>query len=351
LETVVLIKLIVLGVLLLFSAFFSGSETALFSLGSVRLEKLKESGHPKAGVIGNLLERPRRLLISILLGNELVNITASAIAASICISLLGTNGKWVAIAVMTPLILTVGEIVPKATAIYRAEEFSRVVARPLTVFAQAIFPVRWVIRRIVDGVLKVFGSHTETHDSIFREEEIRDLVDVGHQEGVLEKQERELIHRVFRFGDTIVASVMTPKAQIFSLPLQQDADEILAEVKEEQYSRVPIYSGKRTNIVGILNRKDLLTLALRGKEHDKDNIRRFLRPPHFVPQSKKIAELLREFQKHKTYMAIVVDEYGHCIGLVTVEDLLEEIFGEIYDETDAPPPESAFPGRPTFHRP
>ncbi len=334
-ETVILIKLIVLAVLLLLSAFFSGSETALFSLGSVRLEKLKESGHPKAKVIETLLERPRRLLISILLGNELVNITASAVAASICISMLGDSGKWVAIAVMIPLLLTFGEILPKTTAIYRSEQCSRVVAGPLSFFARAVFPIRWIIGKIVDGVLRVFGSQAETQESIFREEEIRDLVDVGHQEGVLEKQERELIHKVFRFGDTIVASVMTPKGAVFSLPLQLDPTELLAEVRKERYSRVPIYSGEKNNIVGILNTKDLLALSLERGEGEKINIHRLLRPPHFVPPSKKIDELLRECQKQRIHMAIVVNEYGHCTGLVTVEDLLEEIFGEIYDEYDA----------------
>jgi putative hemolysin len=309
LEPVILIKLILLGVLLVLSAFFSGSETALFSLGSVRLEKL-------------------------LLGNELVNITASAVAASICISILGDGGKWVAIAVMIPLLLTFGEILPKTTAIYRSEGFSRMVATPLSFFAQVVFPVRWIIRKIVDGVLRVFGSQAEAQESIFREEEIRDLVDVGHQEGVLEKQERELIHRVFRFGDTIVASVMTPKGAVFSLPLQLNPTELLAEVRKERYSRVPIYSGEKNNIVGILNTKDLVALSLERGHDQKMTIHGLLRPPYFVPPSKKIDELLRECQKQRIHMAIVVNEYGHSIGLVTVEDLLEEIFGEIYDESD-----------------
>jgi len=169
LENLVLVKIILIFILLGFSAFFSGSETALFSLGSVKLFKLKESKHPKAVLIDKLLGNPRRLLISILVGNECINISASALAASLCISLVGFQGKWLAIAVMTPLILLFGEVLPKTIAVSHSEKFSFFVARPIDLFARIIFPLRWTLRRIVDALTALFGPREEKNENIFYE--------------------------------------------------------------------------------------------------------------------------------------------------------------------------------------
>ena len=188
-ESLVLIKIILIVILLCFSAFFSGSETALFSLGSVKLFKFKESKHPKESLVYKLLENPRRLLISILVGNECINISASALAASLCISLVGFQGKWIAIAIMTPLILLFGEVLPKTIAVSYNEKFSFFVARPLDLFSGVILPLRWAIRRIVDSnSCSVLASRHENQSTIFYERELKDLIDAGHKEGYLKRR-------------------------------------------------------------------------------------------------------------------------------------------------------------------
>jgi len=330
LELIILVKIILIFILLCFSAFFSGSETALFSLGSVKLFQLKESNHPKASLIQELLEKPRRLLISILIGNESINITASALVASLCISLAGTQGKWLAIAIMTPLILIFGEVIPKTIAVSYSEKSSLLVAKPISIFVRIIFPIRWIIRIVVDRLTSLLGKQEEKEESIFFEEEFKELVEVGHKEGIIEKEEREMIHKILKFGDTLVSSIMTPRSDMFSLPYDSDIDHIIREINENHFSRIPIYKHEKNNIIGVLNAKDLLTL--RNKQ--ATTIISIIRKPYFVPKGKKIQEVLNEFQDKKIHLALVVNEYGSVIGLVTMEDLLEELFGEIYDEFD-----------------
>ena len=332
-EILFLAKIIFIFILLCFSAFFSGSETALFSLGSIKLFQLKESNHPKAPLIQELLEKPRRLLISILVGNECINITASAIAASLCISLFGNQGKWIALAIMTPLILLFGEVLPKTIAVSNSKNFSLWVAKPISIFSKVIFPVRWIIRRVVDRIVLLFGKKKKREESIFFEEEFKELVEVGHQEGILEKEEREMIHKILRFGDTVVSSIMTPRSDMFTLPYDSDIDYIIKEVKDNHFSRIPIYKQEKNNIVGILNAKDLLTLTNK-QDSDSTTIPSIIRQPYLVPKDKKVQEVFREFQERNIHLALVVNENGSVIGLFTMEDLLEELFGEIYDEFD-----------------
>ena len=333
-ESLVLVKIIFILVLLCFSAFFSGSETALFSLGSVKLFKLKESKHPKATLIDKLLTNPRRLLISILVGNECINISASALAASLCISLVGFQGKWIAIAVMTPLILLFGEVLPKTIAVTYNEKFSFFVARPLDLFARIIFPLRWTIRRIVDAALSLFSTEYESKSTIFYEKELKELIDVGHKEGVLEKGERALIHNILKFNDTPVFSIMTPYSIMFTLSHDLSINQAIKQAKKHPYSRIPVYKKEKKNIIGILNVKDLLAMHFKpdGKATSIESV---LRSPHFVSQDKRIHIVLKEFQEKKVHLALVVNRAKRVVGLITIEDVLEELFGEIYDEFDA----------------
>jgi len=333
LELLFLVKIILIFILLCLSAFFSGSETALFSLGPIKLFQLKESSHPKASLVQELLQKPRRLLISIIVGNEFINITASALAASLCISLVGDQGKWIAIVIMTPLILLFVEILPKTIAVSNSEKISLWVAKPISIFAAAIFPVRWIIRKVVDRIASHFDQHKEREESIFFEEEFKELVEVGHKEGILEKEERKMIHKILKFGDTVVSSIMIPRSDMFTLPYDSDIDYTIKEVKDNHFSRVPIYKQEKNNIIGVLNAKDLLTL--RNKQDTAiTSILSIIRQPYFVPKDKKIQEVFNEFQEKKVHLALVVNEKGNVIGLFTMEDLLEELFGEIYDEFD-----------------
>ena len=333
-EISVLIKIILIFILLCFSAFFSGSETALFSLGSVKLFKFKESKHPKELLIYKLLENPRRLLISILVGNECINISASALAASLCISLVGFQGKWLAIAVMTPLILLFGEVLPKTIAVSHSEKFSFFVARPIDLFARIIFPLRWTLRRIVDALTALFGPREETNENIFYERELKDLVEVGHKEGVLEEVERELIHNILKFNDTLVFSIMTPRATMFTLPHDMTIEKAIKQITKHRYSRIPVYEQNKNVIIGILNAKDLLTIDP-GTDGEATTIAEIVRPANYIPQDRRIQLVLKEFQEKKIHLALVNNRANKVIGLITIEDVLEELFGEIYDEFDA----------------
>jgi len=334
LDIVIIIKIIAIFGLLCLSAFFSGSETALFSLGSLKLHQLKESQHPKAALVLELLEKPRRLLISILVGNEIINITASSLAASLCISLLGAQGKWLAVAIMTPLILLFGEVLPKTIAVSRSEQFSLRVAQPLSIFATIILPLRWVIRQVVDRITVLFGTHSNRDESIYHEEEFKELVEVGHKEGILEKEEREMIHKILTFSDTLVSSIMIPRTDMFTLPYDLDRASLIKEIRDHHFSRIPVYKQEKNNFIGILYTKDLLAVTERA-DGELPPVDQIVRPPYLVPQDKKIPDLLKEFQDKRIHLALVVNEHGSVVGLVTMEDLLEELFGEIYDEFDA----------------
>jgi putative hemolysin len=266
-------------------------------------------------------------------GNECINITASALAASLCISFLGNQGKWIAIAIMTPLILLFGEVLPKTIAVSNSENFSLWVAKPISIFSRAIFPVRWIIRKLVDRITSLFTKKGGKEESIFFEEEFKELIEVGHKEGVLESEEREMIHKILKFGDTVVSSIMTPRSRMFTLPYDPDIDHTIKKVKENHLSRIPIYKQEKNNIIGVLNAKDLLTL-INKQDAASTTILSIIRQPYFVHKDKKIQDLFKEFQEKKVHLALVVNEYGSVIGLVTMEDLLEELFGEIYDEFD-----------------
>lgn len=186
---------------------------------------------------------------------------------------------------------------------------------------------------VVDRITFLFGKQGEKEESIFFEEEFKELVEVGHKEGIIEKEEREMIHKILRFGDTIVSSIMTPRSGMFTLPHDLDLDHIIKEVTDNHLSRIPIYKQKKNNIIGVLNAKDLLTLR-NTQDTTSTSILSIIRQPYFVPEDKKIHEVFKEFQDNKIHLALVVNENGNVIGLFTMEDLLEELFGEIYDEFD-----------------
>jgi len=245
----------------------------------------------------------------------------------------GIKGKWMSIAVMTPLIFLFGEVLPKTIAVSHSETVSLWVARPIDFFARLIFPLRWIIRKVVDAVLFMVGTTPEKNESIFYEKEFKDLVDVGHHEGVLKKEEYAIIHKILKFNDTLVSSIMTPRSKMFVLPHDLSLDTVIARVKEQHFSRVPVYSHEKNVFIGILNAKDLITLAATG-DPTITTPADIIRPPYFTTHHKRIQLLLKEFQARQIHLALVTDDAGKCIGLVTMEDILEELFGEIYDEFD-----------------
>jgi putative hemolysin len=257
----------------------------------------------------------------------------SAVAASLFISVAGIEGGWMSIAVMTPIIFLFGEVLPKTIAVAHSETLATLVARPVDFFARLISPLRWIIKKLVDAVLYLVGAAQGKNETLFYEKEFKDLVDAGHREGVLKKEEYAIIHKILKFNDTLVSSIMTPRSKMFILPDDLPIDQAIARVKEQHFSRVPVYSRSKNAFVGVLNAKDLIAIAARG-DRAGTALADIIRPPYFTPSDKRIQVLLKEFQSGKIHLALVIDKAGQCIGLVTIEDMLEELFGEIYDEFD-----------------
>ncbi|HEX2571310.1 MAG TPA: hemolysin family protein [Polyangia bacterium] len=337
-------RLILVGVLLACSGLFSGSETALFSLSRVKREAMGTRNDQRDRAVLRLLGHPRRLIVTLILCNELVNVGISTLMA-------GLGEHWIMrlgivrpalVTILTafvtvPLIVLVGDMTPKTLAIRSSEQWARVVARPLELMAYVVAPLREVLRLVAEGVLRVLGARLSTHQEDLKEEEFRALIDVGEKEGEVEGAERRLIHNVFEFGDRTVGEVMTPADRVFALPYEMPLRRMVDAIADSRYSRVPIYrkgtKGRSGEVVGILHAKDLVGY---GYNHlEGHTIRELLKPPFFVPRAIKCDTLFREFQRRKTHLALVVDEYGRLAGLVTMEDLLEELFGEIVDEKEA----------------
>lgn len=327
-----ILRLALLALCLLLSAFFSSSETALFGLSSLRVRKYKTTSDKSLRAIARLLEVPRQLIVTLLIGNELVNVSTSILVAALALSILGPAGKYAAMVISTLLLLVFGEVAPKTYAIHRPEAHARLVALPLSAFQWLITPVRFVMVKLVDLLAPKTTGKARARRARLTEEEFKTLVELGHTEGVLETEEKELIDSVVAFGDTRVGDIMTPRTDMTYLPKDATMDDVMALVRKSFYSRVPIYSDNLDQIVGILYVKDLLKVV-RGDQSDW-KLMDVLHPVHFVLQTKLVSEMLQEFQAKKFHMAIVVDEHGGVAGLVTMEDILEELFGEITDEFD-----------------
>ncbi|MCH7922759.1 MAG: HlyC/CorC family transporter [Nitrospinae bacterium] len=328
-----LLRFGLIGLCLVLSAFFSSSETALFSLSPLRVQKYKSAPVKSLRAIARLLEAPRQLIVTLLIGNELVNVSVSILVAAVALSIFGPVGKFYAIAVSILLLLLFGEVVPKTYAVHRPESHARLVARPLMAFRWLITPVRVVLVGLVNRITPLAGSKAKARKARLTEEEFKTLVEVGHAEGVLDAEEKELIHSVVEFGDTRVSEVMTPRTDMTCIAEEATFEDVLALVRRSIFSRLPVYRGRLDNIVGVLYVKDLLKVTRRG-DRDSWRLRDALSPVYFVPQTKLVSEVLQEFQAEKVHMAIVADENGGVAGLVTMEDILEELFGEIADELD-----------------
>jgi len=336
----VLDRLVAIGALLLASAFFSGTESAIFSLTRVQRARMRQSGRRVDRIVLGLLERPRRLIATVLIGNELINISIATLVAALVEHLLGHRlGRLQLVVVSTvvalPALLLFAEITPKSIALRAAEGWARLAARPVWFVGHAVAPLRWIVRGVADSVLWLVGQRPRgTPPEALKEAEFRALVDVGSEEGELQAAERRLIHNVFEFGDRTVGAIMTPIERVFSVPFDWALDRVLEAVQKNRYSRIPVYRRARDNIVGVLLAKDLVGLA-RGQEMGRA-LGDLMMAPYYVPKGTKGDFLLRQMQRRKTHMAVVVNEYGRTVGLCTMEDLLEELFGEIVDEKEGP---------------
>ena len=321
--------------LLCFSAFFSSSETALFSIDKVARTRLQQSKGRIEQRLSRLLQAPGDLLITVLLGNELTNIALSIVSSLIIAGIFSDldigQQALISVAVVVPSLMIFGEVTPKNIAARKAERVARFLSRPLAGFFTAVTPIRWFLKRITHALVRALGGDPELHAAnTFDERELRTLVDVGTEAGVVETQERKLIHNVLDFGDRVVGEVMLPVDRVFSLSEKTPLNEAIKAVTQKGYSRIPIWRGHRRNIIGWVHAKELL--ALRWEVVPPRPLRALLRQPIYELAQNRADLLLDRFRQMRIHMAIVVDEFGKAVGLCTMEDLLEEVFGPITDE-------------------
>lgn len=327
-----IIQIVMLVILLMGSGFFSASETALMSLSRIRIRHMQEEGVKGSKLVEELTEDSGKLLSSVLVGNNVVNIAATSISTLLFTNKFGSQGVAVATAVMTILVLIFGEITPKTIAANNSEKIAILVSKPIKIIIIILTPVVWIFNIITSVIFRLFGIKSKSGQPYITEEELKTMVNVSHEEGVLEIEERQIINNVFQFGDMQAKEAMVQRLDMVCIDADDGYKEIISLFKEEQFSRMPVYEDSVDDIIGIVNIKDIIFLD--EDEVANFDIRNYVRDPFFTYEFKKITELLEEMKKDKSQMAIVVDEYGGTAGLITIEDLVEEIVGEIEDEYD-----------------
>ncbi|MBF0193314.1 MAG: HlyC/CorC family transporter [Magnetococcales bacterium] len=329
-DPVIIFELVLFVGLLALSGFFSGSETALFSLNQTQLEQMERDQNPQSGLIRRLLNEPRRLIVTILIGNELVNVSASVISATLVMQLMGGEDKWwVNIFIMLPILLLFGEITPKTIAMKHNVRFASVVSPLLEIFAKSITPLRIAIRFVADGLTTMIIGKERSKGNIITEDMVRTLAVQAADEGVLDKTERQFIDNIFDFGNNTVGELMTPRSNMLSITIDDSVSQIMETLQSTPLTRIPVYQDQQDSIIGILHLRDLMDPTINIDTLDSDGLRSLLRKPMFVPKTKSVTDLFFLFRKKRRSISLVLDEFGGIIGLITMDDLLGAIFGSL----------------------
>ena len=324
-------QLIILVLLLLLSAFFSSAETAFTTASRIRMRTLAENGDKKAARVLKITDDMHKMLSAILIGNNVVNLSASSIATTLATKLFGSMGAGIATGILTLLVLIFGEISPKTMATIHAEKIALAYASLIYGLMYVLTPAIYIINCLSMGFLKLLRINPNAGQTAMTEEEFKTIVDVGHETGVLEYSEHEMINNMFDFGDSLAKEIMIPRIDMTFAKLDSAYDELIDIFRKDKFTRLPIYEDTTDNVVGIINMKDLLLCEDKLHFHICD----LIREPYFTYEQKNTSELFLEMQKNSINIAIVLDEYGATAGMITLEDLLEEIVGEIRDEYDA----------------
>lgn len=318
-----------LGLLCMFSAFFSGSETALMAIDRLRVKYLAEKGRPGADHLEGLISRPEGLLSAILIGNNLVNIMASVFATALFIELFGGRGELMTILILTPILLIFSEILPKTLAANYPERFCFIVLHPIRLVMWLLKPIILVVGGVSRLLARLFGGD-QTQLTI-SEDEIRSIIEYGEQSGVVHTDKRRMLHGVFDLSEMRVRDVMVPRREVVGIEVDTPFAELIIICAQARHSRFPVYEGDLDRVVGIIHSKEVLSYIDRP---DEFSLRAVARAPYFVPEAKPIEALMQAFRRKHLHLAVVVDEYGGVDGIVTLEDIVEEIIGEIQDEYD-----------------
>ena len=324
------IKLFILLVLLALSAFFSASETALSTVNRIKIRTLCEEGNRRAQTLNGVLDQYSKMLSAILIGNNIVNLSASSLATSLAIDLWGNMAVGIATGILTILVLLFGEIVPKTSAMLNAERISLAIAGIIRALMWILTPVIFLIDMLSNGILRLIGVDPKQKASTLTESELRTLVDVSHEDGVIESEEKEMINNVFDFSDSVARDIMIPRINMTTVSVNASYQEVLHIFRDSMYTRIPVYEDDQDHIIGIINIKDFLLLT--NKENFQ--ISNILRDVYYTYEFKPTSDLMLEMREKGEAVSMVLDEYGATAGMITFEDLLEEIVGEIRDEYD-----------------
>lgn len=331
-QTDSIIQLVILIILLVFSGLFSSAETSLTTVNIYKMKAMAEEGNRRAKLVLKLMENPGKVLSTILIGNNIVNITASSMMTIVVTKLFGSAAVGIATGVLTILVLIFGEITPKNLATIYSEPFALFYAVPIRVLSVILTPVIWLLDKLCNFIYWILRVDTNGMNKQMTESELRTIVNVSHEDGVIEGEEKEMITNVVDFGDSIAKDIMIPRTDITMAPVDAAYEEILDYFMEEQYSRLPIYEENKENIVGILHMKDLF--FYQSQAGSAFSVREVMREPYYTYEYQKTSGILEELRKNSVSITIVLDEYGAAAGMITLEDLLEEIVGEIRDEYD-----------------
>ena len=329
-ETSDIIQLVIVIILLSASAFFSSAETALMTSNKLKMRNLAENGNKRAAKVLKVTENTDKMLSAILIGNNIVNLTASSISTALTLKIFGSKLVGIATGILTFLILVFGEITPKNVASKNAENMALSYIGVISFLVTLLTPVIFIVNTVAKFVISIFNKNSDDNNAV-TEEELRAMVEYSHEEGVIENEEKKMIVNVVDFGDTVAGDIMVPRVDMVMVDEKSSYEEILQVFREERYTRIPVYEETPDNVIGILNVKDFLLIE------DKENfiMKELLREPLYTYEYKKTSVLMMDMRKTGANIVIVLDEYGITAGLITLEDMLEEIVGEIRDEFDA----------------
>ena len=333
------LQIVILVILLALSAFFSSTETALTAVNKIRIRTLAEDGNKRARIVKRLTDDPAKMLSAILIGNNIVNLSASALTTLLATNIAGrlgmggASGRIVGLGtgILTILVLIFGEITPKSAATIHAERIALRNGPFILWLSRILTPVIVIINALSAGVMRLMGINPDSEAAPMTEDDLLTVIDVSHEDGVIESEEREMITNVVDFGDSEASDVMVPRIDVTFLDVEADYEEVVSLFREEKYTRIPVYENDKDHVVGILNLKDVFCFT---GEPDDFHIADIMRKPHFVYEFQKTSDLMMQMQNRTVNMVIVLDEYGAVAGIATMEDLIEEIVGEIRDEYD-----------------
>lgn len=329
-DTASILQFVILAILLFLSAFFSSAETALTTVNKIKMKNMADEGNKRAALVLQVTEDSSKMLSAVLIGNNIVNLSASSLATTLAIRLLGSVGAGIATGILTILILIFGEISPKTMATLKANRMSLRYVKIIHGLMVILTPVIFVINWLAMAFLKLLRVDPNNNEGAITEEELRTLVDVSHESGVIEGEEREYIHNIFDFTDATAKEIMIPRIDMTVVNVNWSYDKLLEVFQEDMFTRLPVYEEDTDNIIGLINMKDMIL----APKDESFSIRDYLRKVYFTYEQKNTSELFEEMRRERLSLAIVLDEYGAVAGMVTLEDLLEELVGEIRDEFD-----------------